>query len=89
MEWGGALFLLTWPTEREGGGGHVGSNKISHHLYLELPTNISHLNDFICDPLNRKGLLCRDCLDGLDLQYLSLAMHVKTTQGIVIHSILH
>lgn len=34
------------------------------HLYLELPTNISHLNDFMCGPLNRKGLLCRDCLDG-------------------------
>ena len=34
------------------------------HLYLELPTNISHLNHFMCGPLNRKGLLCRDCLDG-------------------------
>ena len=34
------------------------------HLYLELPTNISHLNDFMCGPLNRKGLLCRDCFDG-------------------------
>ena len=42
----------------------MGSNKISHQLYLELPTNISHLNDFMCDPQNRKGLLCRDCLDG-------------------------
>ena len=23
------------------------------HLYLELPNNISHLNDFMCGPLNR------------------------------------
>ena len=25
---------------------------------------ISYLNDFMCGPLNHKGLLCRDCLDG-------------------------
>ena len=37
--------------------------KPSDYLHLELPTNISHLNDFMC-PLNHKGLLCRDCLDG-------------------------
>ena len=38
--------------------------KPTNHLYLELPINISHLNDFMCGPLNRKGLLCSDCLDG-------------------------
>ena len=38
--------------------------KPTDHLYLALPTNISRLNDFMCGPLNRKGLLCRDCLDG-------------------------
>jgi len=38
--------------------------KPSDHLYLELSTTISHLNDFMCGPLNRKGLLCSDCLDG-------------------------
>jgi len=38
--------------------------KPTDHLYLALPTNISRLNDFMCGPLNRKGVLCRDCLDG-------------------------
>ena len=38
--------------------------KPTDRLYLALPTNISCLNDFMCGPLNRKGLLCRDCLDG-------------------------
>jgi len=38
--------------------------KPTDHLYFELPTNISHLNDFMCGSLNRKGLLCRYCLDG-------------------------
>ena len=40
------------------------TQKPTDHLYLELPTNVSHLNDFMCGPLNHKGLLCRDCLDG-------------------------
>jgi len=38
--------------------------KPTDRLYLALPTDISRLNDFMCGPLNRKGLLCRDCLDG-------------------------
>ena len=38
--------------------------KLIDRLYFELPTNSSHLNNFMCGPLNRKGLLCRDCLDG-------------------------
>ena len=38
--------------------------KSTDHLYFELPTNISYLNDFMCGSLNRRGLLCRYCLDG-------------------------
>ena len=29
-----------------------------------LPENISELNDYMCGPLNRKGYLCSDCIDG-------------------------
>ena len=32
--------------------------------YRLLPENISDLNDFMCGPLNRKGYLCSDCIDG-------------------------
>ena len=32
--------------------------------YHVLPDNISDLNDFMCRPLNRKGYLCSDCIDG-------------------------
>ena len=32
--------------------------------YRLLPENISELNDFMCGPLNRKGYLCSDCIDG-------------------------
>ena len=32
--------------------------------YRLLPENISDLNHFMCGPLNRKGYLCSDCIDG-------------------------
>ena len=32
--------------------------------YIKLPNNISQLNGYMCGPMNRKGLLCKDCIDG-------------------------
>ena len=32
--------------------------------YRLLPENISDLNHYMCGPLNRKGYLCSDCIDG-------------------------
>ena len=32
--------------------------------FIRLPSNISELNDYMCKPLNRKGFLCKDCIDG-------------------------
>ena len=32
--------------------------------YISLPDNISELNDFMCGPMNRKGLVCSECIDG-------------------------
>ena len=29
-----------------------------------LPINLSRLNDYMCGPLNRKGLVCSECADG-------------------------
>ena len=31
---------------------------------IELPGNISALNHYMCAPLNRKGYMCMDCIDG-------------------------
>ena len=36
-----------------------------------LPGNISDVNDFICGSLNRTGLLCDRCMDGLGVATLS------------------
>ena len=32
--------------------------------YIELPSNISDLNEYMCGPTNRKGILCSECIDG-------------------------
>ena len=31
---------------------------------IVLPRNLSQLNDYMCGPLNRKGLVCSECADG-------------------------
>ena len=33
-------------------------------MYIQLPNNISELNDFMCGPMNRKGRVCSECIDG-------------------------
>ena len=32
--------------------------------YIQLPDNISTLNDYMCSQLNRKGRVCSECMDG-------------------------
>ena len=36
----------------------------SGYHQMQLPQNLSQLNDFMCGPLNRKGYLCSECADG-------------------------
>ena len=31
---------------------------------IQLPLNLSQLNNFMCGPLNRKGFVCSECADG-------------------------
>ena len=45
--------------------------QIMHDVYTALPQNINHLNDFMCGGLNRTGLLCSQCQDGLGPAVLS------------------
>ena len=40
--------------------------------YISLPNNISELNDYICGPMNRKGFLCEECIDGFSVSMTSL-----------------
>ena len=37
---------------------------VTEDNYIRLPDNVSELNDYVCGPLNRKGKLCSECVDG-------------------------
>ena len=55
-----------------GGCPYVYYSNIAHHRYIALPYNISDLNNIFCAPLNRHGLLCRDCIDGFGTSIISI-----------------
>ena len=40
--------------------------------YIKLLDNISELNDHMCGPMNRKGFLCEDCVDGFAVSFTSM-----------------
>ena len=42
--------------------GHTVS--VSKPGHIKLPDNASELNDYMCGPMNRKGFLCKDCING-------------------------
>ena len=45
---------------------------ITHHGWIVLHRNLSQLNDYMCGPLNRKGLVCSECADGFGPSVTSL-----------------
>ena len=61
------IYCVTY-SEKEGVlfGGCPYSYKFnnSNKLYYQLPTDPDLLNDEMCGPYNRKGLLCGECIDG-------------------------
>ena len=38
--------------------------EVTDDNYIRLPDNVSELNDYLCGPVNRKGKLCSECIDG-------------------------
>ena len=47
----------------------------SQELYVILPQNVSHLNEFMCGGLDRSGPLCSHCKDGLGIPVFSYTLH--------------
>ena len=41
-------------------------------MYIQLPDNISQLNDYMCGSMNRKGRICSECIDGFAPSITSL-----------------
>ena len=39
--------------------------------YFQLPNNVSELNDYMCGHMNRKGIVCSECIDGFGPSVMS------------------
>ena len=71
-EQGAFLRLGSCMTYEEGNGASVArcqyftlhDRNITKQRYIELPDNLTELNDYMCKPMNRKGLVCSECIDG-------------------------
>ena len=44
--------------------GHYNTTHVDDIFYIQLPSNVSLLNENMCGPLNREGPLCGRCKDG-------------------------
>ena len=43
---------------------HYNITYMDYSFYIQMPSNVSEFNEFMCGPLNRKGPLCRTCIQG-------------------------
>ena len=49
----------------------VDDHRMTKYHYIRLPDNISELNDYMCQPLNRKGLACSKCIENFGPSIMS------------------
>ena len=50
-------------------------------FYIQLPSNVSSLNEFMCGPLNREGELCGKCKDGYGIALYSYTLECSKCWG--------
>ena len=60
--------------------GHY-SNTADYFFYIQLPSNVSSLNEFMCGPLNREGSLCGKCKDGYGIALYSYTLECSKCWG--------
>ena len=60
----------------------VNSLNTTTENYVILPSNVSDLNDYMCGPMNRKGRICSQCVDGYGLAVFSIAHTCTNCTGI-------
>ena len=51
-------------------------------MYVQLPNNISELNDYMCGPMNRKGRICSECIEGFALSVTSIGYICSNCTGV-------
>ena len=54
---------------------------VDHDFYIQLASNVSLLNEFMCGPLNREGTLCGKCEDGYGIALYSYALECSKCWG--------
>ena len=57
-------------------------HNISRPGLIDLPDNISELNEYMCGPMNRKGFLCSECIDGYGPSVTSLKFQCSTCSSV-------
>ena len=53
--------------------------------YIELPRNVSELNDYMCGPMSRKGRLCSECIDGFGPSFEYKCSNCTNSYGIPLY----
>ena len=57
-------------------------HNISGPGLIDLPNNISELNEYMCGPMNRKGIVCSECVDGYGPSVTSLKFQCSTCSSV-------
>ena len=57
-------------------------HNISRPRLINLPDNISELNEYMCGPMNRKGIVCSECIDGYGPSVTSLKFQCSTCSSV-------
>ena len=60
---------------------HYNTTYDDSSLYIQLPDNVSLLNEFMCGPLNREGTLCGTCKDGYGIALYSYTLECSKCWG--------
>jgi len=60
---------------------HYNTTPVDHVFYIQLPSNVSLLNEFMCGPLNREGPLCGKCKDGYGIALYSYTLECSKCWG--------
>ena len=57
------------------------TTNVDYMFYIQLPGNVSLLNNFMCGPLNREGVLCGKCKDGYGIALYSYTLKCSKCWG--------
>ena len=61
---------------------HIRLYNITNSGYMKLPIRLTDLNENMCGPLNRKGVVCSECIDGFGLSVSSFGYKCTNCSGV-------